>query len=213
GILTDKNRNVWLYGIDGIVVSYDSGNNWLHNESEQKNSVLKLCSIKKDILYSLYLGGQDGNGIYYSSNQGNDWKEIYKNNSSILLSISCTEQGLLWAVGKEGRILKYNGEITEVNELSKNYDSFKLYQNYPNPFNSSTNINFILEKKTEVKLDIYNVNGEKIKTIINNYKQPGNYSIIWDGKNNKGEMVSSGIYYYRLIQINNSKTKKMILLQ
>ncbi|MCB9211854.1 MAG: gliding motility-associated C-terminal domain-containing protein, partial [Ignavibacteriales bacterium] len=81
------------------------------------------------------------------------------------------------------------------------------------PFNSSTNINFILEKKTEVKLDIYNVNGEKIKTIINNYKQPGNYSIIWDGKNNKGEMVSSGIYYYRLIQINNSKTKKMILLQ
>ncbi len=90
---------------------------------------------------------------------------------------------------------------------------FELSQNYPNPFNPGTEIQYTLRRPGQVILQIYNLLGQKVKTLINEYQSPGFYQVPWDGKNEEEEKVGSGIYFYRL-QVNNvSQTRKMILLR
>ncbi|MEA1981638.1 MAG: T9SS type A sorting domain-containing protein, partial [candidate division Zixibacteria bacterium] len=90
---------------------------------------------------------------------------------------------------------------------------FELGQNYPNPFNSSTVVQFSIEKKSDVKLSIYNTLGRKIITVLDNYLSAGQYSVEWDGSRNNGDKVASGIYFYRLSVNNQIKSKKMLLLK
>ena len=85
---------------------------------------------------------------------------------------------------------------------------FSLKQNYPNPFNPSTIINFTLPKLTNINLSILNITGKVVSTLINGNKNPGSYSIKWDGTN-----YASGIYFYRLQAGDFVDTKKMILLK
>jgi PKD repeat protein len=75
-------------------------------------------------------------------------------------------------------------------------DKYLLSQNYPNPFNPSTTIKFDLPKNSYVVLNIYNVNGQLVRTLVNGYRNAGSYKITWDGKNNSGISVASGIYIY-----------------
>jgi len=62
-------------------------------------------------------------------------------------------------------------------------------------------------------LKIYNIRGQLVKTLLDEEKQPGDYSVIWDGKNDNGEEVASGVYFYQLVTENNRVTKKMVLLR
>jgi hypothetical protein len=98
-----------------------------------------------------------------------------------------------------------------VTELPKN---FKLFQNYPNPFNSSTTIGYQLSAVSHIKLVIYNVFGNKIRLLENEVKSTGSYSVVWDGKDNSRNDVTSGIYYYQLKTNNNfSQMKKLLYLK
>ncbi len=90
---------------------------------------------------------------------------------------------------------------------------FKLQQNYPTPFNPETMLEYSVASKSHVKLEIYNVAGQKVRTLVNETVAAGSYRIRWDGRNNLSEKVSSGIYLYKLISDNFSETKKMILLK
>ena len=98
----------------------------------------------------------------------------------------------------------------ENNHLSTN---FVIYPNYPNPFNSSTVIQFYLSAAAKVKLTIYNLLGQEIKTLIDEKMLAGDHLRVWDGRNDFGEEVASGIYYYRLTITDQSKTNKMILIR
>lgn len=91
--------------------------------------------------------------------------------------------------------------------------TFALHQNFPNPFNLETTIKFRLPKASNVILKIFNINGQEIKTIIKTEYQPGNYSVKWDGTNNAGIKVASGIYFYRLKAGDFKCVKKMFLLK
>lgn len=86
-----------------------------------------------------------------------------------------------------------------------------LSQNYPNPFNPETQINFAVPNFAPVKIEIFNVLGQRIKTLVNGEYQAGNYRVTWDGTNQNGEKVSSGIYLYRLQVGAETVSKKMIL--
>jgi len=90
---------------------------------------------------------------------------------------------------------------------------FALYQNYPNPFNPETTIRFQLKKSGPVKLTVYNMLGQKVKTLIDREKPAGNHRIVWDGTNDAGKKLSSGIYYYRLEMDTRHATRKMLLLK
>jgi hypothetical protein len=88
-----------------------------------------------------------------------------------------------------------------------------LSQNYPNPFNPETEISYTLTQDNRVKLVIYNVKGQKVKVLVDEYQSAGYNSIKWDGKDEKGSSVASGVYFYRLSLGNKVKTKKMLLLK
>lgn len=90
---------------------------------------------------------------------------------------------------------------------------FMLQQNYPNPFNPSTTIKYDLPLSSEVTIKIYNARGQEIKTISQGNQQEGTYSIVWDGKNNQGQQMSSGVYYYRIITEEFTDVKKMLLVK
>ena len=92
-------------------------------------------------------------------------------------------------------------------------NKFYLSQNYPNPFNPETVINFNLIKDVEISLNIYNIKGQKVKTMIDEPIEKGAHSVIWNGKDNSGNSVSSGLYFYKLQAGEFESTKKMILLK
>lgn len=91
--------------------------------------------------------------------------------------------------------------------------SFELKQNYPNPFNPSTIIKYQINQTGIVNLTIYNLLGEKVKSLVNELKTPGNYSVVWDGKNDIGNRVPSGVYFYKLEMDGVSLVKKMMLVK
>lgn len=91
-------------------------------------------------------------------------------------------------------------------------NAYSLSQNYPNPFNPTTTINFSLDKKEKVELAIYNINGQRVKTLYNGFAE-GNNSVVWDGTTDSGMKASSGVYFYKLEGETINATKKMVMLK
>ena len=92
-------------------------------------------------------------------------------------------------------------------------DEFAIHQNYPNPFNPVTTLRYDLPEQGHVRITIYDMLGRDVKTLINEYQDPGYRSIIWDATNDYGKPVSAGMYLYQIEANNFLKTKKMILVK
>jgi hypothetical protein len=101
--------------------------------------------------------------------------------------------------------------ITGVTVKTNTPNSFILSQNYPNPFNPSTTIKYELSATNLVELTIYNILGRRIKRLVKTSQPAGSYQIKWNGKDELGADVSSGIYYYQLRSGKYLDTKKMLL--
>jgi hypothetical protein len=115
----------------------------------------------------------------------------------------------------ESRLLvDENGDtITSVEEKNTQIKSIHLYQNYPNPFNPSTKISFSLSDATNVKILIYDNLGRKIRKLVDMYFRKGDNIVVWDGRDDAGNRLSSGVYYYSLLTGKDNIVKKMILLK
>lgn len=85
--------------------------------------------------------------------------------------------------------------------------------NYPNPFNPSTTISFSIPEESHAKLSVYNIKGQKVKQLVNELLPAGEHSAIWNGTDDNGKSVSSGIYFYKLRIGDYEKTRKMILMK
>lgn len=109
--------------------------------------------------------------------------------------------------------LELNKQVTSIEKKSERPGSFRLAQNYPNPFNATTRIDFVLAQNARVVLKIYNVLGQVIKTLIDDNFSDGTHSIIWDGKNDSGEEIGSGVYVYRIQIDRDVESGKMLLLR
>jgi hypothetical protein len=98
----------------------------------------------------------------------------------------------------------------------KQTQAFHLFQNYPNPFNPETTIEYYLHKSGDVTLSLYDIKGNLIKRYVQGILNPGTHSVQWNGRNESGNRVASGIYFYRIEVKTEEKTfmdvKKMILL-
>ena len=92
-------------------------------------------------------------------------------------------------------------------------DDFSVSQNYPNPFNPTTTIRYQLSVSSEVRLAIYNLLGQEVRALVNTKQSAGSYSVIWDGKDTRGNAVGSGVYIYRFETGRFVHTRKMILLR
>ena len=92
-------------------------------------------------------------------------------------------------------------------------EKYKLYQNYPNPFNPFTIIRFDLPESAYVKLQVFNLKGQLVKTLVKEDMNAGEQDVCWDGENENNKPVSSGVYFYKLNAGEFSQTRKMILLK
>jgi hypothetical protein len=90
---------------------------------------------------------------------------------------------------------------------------YYLFQNFPNPFNNQTVIRYYVPSTSEIKLEIFNVLGQKVKTLLDEKKEEGYYRTSWDGINDAGAQVGTGICFYRFSSGNFAKASKMVLVR
>jgi flagellar hook assembly protein FlgD len=90
---------------------------------------------------------------------------------------------------------------------------FSLATAAPNPFRGSTNIEFSVANRTRVSIEVYNILGQKVRTVVDEVFEAGSYNRMWDGRSDAGTQVSSGIYFYKMVAGDFSATKKTVLLK
>ncbi len=110
-------------------------------------------------------------------------------------------------------LLNGTSDVEDEEIVSHLPGTFSLRQNYPNPFNPATVIKYYLKKRCHVELTVYDLLGRKVKTVVDEEKSVGSHSAIWDGTDDSGSKVASGIYFYRLKAGDAVGSKKMILLK
>jgi hypothetical protein len=111
----------------------------------------------------------------------------------------------------------YIGYVSTV-DRSANSDSpvsaaNALLQNFPNPFNPATTIEYAVMVESPVEISVFDVHGCRIATLVDENKSPGRYHVVWDGRNERGEMVASGMYLYRLTVGEFDSVRKMLVIR
>lgn len=119
---------------------------------------------------------------------------------------------------KEGDVFSFNPlRLLDVGVYSELPTAFKLYQNYPNPFNPITNIKYDLPFAGRVQLEIYNILGQRVAKLVDEFQIAGTFSRQWDSKSNRSYLLASGVYFYKLTLTGNksiyTQTNKMLLLK
>ena len=124
-------------------------------------------------------------------------------------------QQMLGSVG--GRFFVISGGTVDQTDVEEENiavpQEYALLSNYPNPFNAKTTISFTLPAPSDVRIEIYDVAGRQVKTLVNDYSETGRYTVIWDATDNYGNQVSTGVYFYRLVAGELSLSRKMTLIK
>ena len=114
-------------------------------------------------------------------------------------------------------MIKYAGSpgVTSVKDANPTLIpmTIKLHQNYPNPFNPETTLTYELPQTMWVKLEVYNITGQKVSTLVNSKQSVGQYSVKWHGKDDSGNHLSSGVYLYRLQAGSFVQSHQMLLVR
>ena len=134
----------------------------------------------------------------------------FNNNEVIISAIHDSENGT-----KTGALYLYPYEQIQVKNIDNEleYTVFKA-SNYPNPFNPRTTIRFSIASNQNVKVAVYNLKGQKVKTLLNKEIEKGTHEIIWNGDNNSGKQTGSGVYFYKITpERGNSIIKKCVMLK
>jgi len=106
----------------------------------------------------------------------------------------------------------WDGGTTDVTDETLPPPEFKL-GNYPNPFNPNTTISFNLKSASQVSLDVYNIQGQRIRSLVNGWIPAGDHTRAWDGKDGSGKVMPSGVYFLRLNTEHGSGLKKCLMLK
>ncbi|MFA7360086.1 MAG: PQQ-dependent sugar dehydrogenase [Candidatus Kapaibacterium sp.] len=119
------------------------------------------------------------------------------------------------ASAASGKIWRFNKSplATGINENGLTPEGYNLYQNYPNPFNPNTMISYYLPKTGLVKLQVFDINGKQVRTLVNNSQTAGRYGISFNGKDDNGANIPSAIYYYTLSSDDFTETRKMVMIK
>jgi FlgD Ig-like domain len=212
----------FLYDIGGIPAS---------TFSSSKNAWGLLTSTKGDTSVIIYWG--DSRGGLYAQRLNHLGARLWGQGDIAITSFATIDSditsdsngGLIFSLAKfydfiiSAQQISVNGNLgeilTSINKDKPKFISrqFQLFQNYPNPFNPSTVIEFQLTSTTEVELTIYNLLGQEITKLISEKLLPGKHTVEWDGSEDSGIKVTSGVYYYRLKANDQTKTRKMLLIR
>jgi len=147
---------------------------------------------------------------------------LHRNQIDIAYDCKQTSDGGFIVVGETGYqedysdvwLIRLNNEVSSYNEtITENPQQFYLEQNYPNPFNSTTTIRYTVAEPTIILLKIYDILGQELRVLVNEHQSPGQKTVTWDGTDQFGKNVSSGMYLYQLEAKNEVQIRKMMLIQ
>ncbi len=210
---------------DGTIAPTASLSSMPYTPTESIAAMKYLYRTYKDKLWGRF-GFYDAFNTTYSSKSGNTWNrgEWFSNGylaideGPIINMIENYRSQLLWNLFMSNPEIQsaldrmgFVRDLTSVKNASKLPDDFVLNGNYPNPFNSGTVINFIVPKTERVSVVVYNLLGQKIKSLFDEEALPGEKSVSWNGNNESGDSVSSGVYIYRISAGGKFYSGKMIL--
>ena len=206
-----------LFACDmGLWASTDMGNTWhvqyglTFDSTGNVTDGMMFRSITK---YKQYLiASVDFESIFISSDNGISWNSF---NEEIITDWTFVDVEIngqyIWALRESfGNAYRrpLQDIVTTVDEKENIINNFTLYQNYPNPFNPTTTIKISLPKSGLVQVKVYDILGNEIKNLLNEYKQAGTHYIEFDASK-----LSSGVYFFRISTNNFSDTKKMVLVR
>jgi hypothetical protein len=205
----------WVAAQYGILHTLDGGGTWQNKAPAMRAEFLTNMQFV-DRLRGWAVGA--GGIITHTIDGGETWVAQQSKTSLTLLDIDFVNEHSGWAVGDFGTILHTKtGGVTSVMQRSNIFSppsSFKLYQNYPNPFNTQTILSFRLNNShARVTLDIYNLRGQLMTTLLDDQLATGYYRVIWKGTDQNGKNVGSGVYFYQIRVDSQKKGGKMILLR
>jgi YVTN family beta-propeller protein len=187
-------------GYGPSALAYNSTNNKIYCANSYSANVTVIDGANNSVTGTVVVGDGPGCLAYNSTNN----KVYCVNNSGSSISVIACSPSTAVEEEEEGQVIP----------------SFALHQNYPNPFNPSTKIPFtvrgspfLVHSPFLTTLKIYNILGQKVRTLVDEPKRAGSYEVIWDGKDGQGKEVVSGIYFYQLKAGDYTETKKMILLK
>ncbi|MBK7141770.1 MAG: SBBP repeat-containing protein [bacterium] len=181
-------------------------------------SIVKFAPNGSDIVYSTLLGGRRGEGCWALDvdNSGNvyvvgatasdDWPLLDPVDSIFAGTVDRPADCLVAII---------SDSPTDVSEDTEGGLPlrFTLHQNYPNPFNGETIIQFDLPRAAVVDLSIFNILGEKVRTVVTQPYPAGSHQVFWSGNDNHGNPVASGVYFYRITTESGNLSKKLLLLK
>ncbi|MEJ2617976.1 MAG: T9SS type A sorting domain-containing protein, partial [Ignavibacteriaceae bacterium] len=191
-------QNVWLDGSGHMICAfYFAG---YADTAEYYSNQLDLFLINRNI------DGTASLSLPYTANKtgGYDWVDINKGFSS-----SCA-----WYIFAKEKFNPFTLETYKVTGINKNETgeiNYRFKQNYPNPFNLTTRIVYTVPSPQHVEITVYDVLGNSVRTLFNGVSQSGKNKIDWNGKDNNGNVVGSGIYFYKIKMRDISFSGKMIL--
>jgi hypothetical protein len=203
-LITDKSTEADLAEVR--ISNLPNNSMVLLTESENGYSIQSTTSLQKDVCIEFELSAEfnDLNNLFIAHKTNDVWQnlptQIYPDKK--IARVYTTQLG-------EFRF-QLDPDFAGNNVVPK---QFLLEQNYPNPFNPSTTILYKLARDGHFKILIFNSLGQVVRTIENDYKRAGSYQTVWDGKNDHGAAVSSGLYFYQLQTANKVISKKMLLLK
>lgn len=204
----DENNGI-ISGTSGVIVkTTDGGLTWNLHTTLTSEALYSIDYITPNNAVAV---GSNGT-ILSTINGGETWSLQTIGVTKWLYGISLFDSNNGWAVGDYGTILHTtNGGVTFIENEENNFTQpkeFLLQQNYPNPFNPSTNIQYSISTTQFVTIKVYDILGNEIATLVNDYKPAGTYEVTFNASK-----LSSGIYFYKLQSGNFVQTRKMILLK
>lgn len=196
------------------------GQNWSNISSNLPDAPVNAFAVDPLRPNVLFVGSDVG--AYVSFNTGESWQFLGSGLPMVsVYDFKIHPLDYYLVAGTHGRSM-YKIDLTQVVGIdditSGTPDDFKLDQNYPNPFNPVTTIKYSLSKSGNVSLQIFDITGKAIRTLVDRVQSSGSYTSVWNGFDNNGNKVSSGVYFYRLIVNESSSspvilTKKMLMLK
>lgn len=180
-----------------IFRSFNNGDSW--NRATSVLTRTNVWSLAINAGGEVFAGTYHG-GIFRSTNNGEGWLQINTGLTNLDVRALALNRPLrqLWAATNGGGVFRVQFTTGVKENVSEIPRAFMLAQNHPNPFNPSTTIKYDLAQAVEVQLAIFDLTGRCVRTLVNQKQQAGRYEVTWDGRNEQGEAIASGLYNYQL---------------
>ncbi|MCK4404211.1 MAG: T9SS type A sorting domain-containing protein, partial [candidate division Zixibacteria bacterium] len=231
-----KHSSIALDSLDYPHIAYLDGTNYGVKYARWDGSNWQIETVESDVGYGFYTSlaldandrphissGEYMGNLRFAYWDGSDWQIEVVDNTVCCdwTSLAIDDSGychIAYYDGGDSTNLKYAKRIPTTTGVEETADHsiprvFSLAQNYPNPFNPTTSIQYVLLREGFVQLQIYNIAGQLVRTLVSRKERAGTHTVSWNGKDNDGKSVSSGIYFYRLETDRFKSAKKMLLLK